>query len=295
MTRHAFYYLVQRCLYFAAVWLMIILAADRFSIFWLGVLSIIVSVFYIILQGRWALRRMDFDGIAKAIPNNTLVLAKANLLVWFSCLGCLSFGTINQIMLKFYGGRESLGGYAAGWQIASIAMLFLTQVARIGNPTMARATKPDATGKNRVPFLIKYSAIMTLVASPVCLAMIGWPGFILRLVYKPEYASSAGALRIMGFYMLVYSLGLVASQYVVSARLEKTYFSSVIVGGILSVLLCMRLIPAMGGVGASLALLISHAVSMGLYWVALVRNVGRVARRENISPDPAAFPCSCCA
>jgi O-antigen/teichoic acid export membrane protein len=175
--------------------------------------------------------------------------------------------------LKLYEGKESLGGYAAAWQIITIAVLFLNQVARIGNPATARITKPGIDKTNRIKFLIKYSAVMFLVVFPVCLATIIFPEMILRLIYKPGYASAAGALRIMGIYMTVYSLGVVASQYIVSARMEKVYFTSVIVGGILSVLLCLFLIPNLGGMGAALSLLIAHGISMGLYWVAMILHV----------------------
>jgi O-antigen/teichoic acid export membrane protein len=274
MNRHAFYYLIQRCLYFVAVWLMIILAPKHFGIFWLGIFLVLTCVLYMLLQGFWAFKRIDFSGVKKSIFNNTLVLARGNLIIWFSCLGCLSFGVINQIILKFYGGKESLGGYAAAWQIVSISMILLTQVARIGNPATARITKSGISRRARIQFLIKYSAVMFLVVSPVCLATILWPEFILRLIYKPEYASAAGALRIMGFYIMVYSLGLVASQYVISARMEKLYFLSVIVGGILSLVFCLTLIPLMEDVGAALALLISHGIAMGLYWIAIFKKVG---------------------
>lgn len=273
MSRHAVYNLIQRCLYFSAVWLMIIVVPKSFSVFWLGVFTVVAVIFYIILQCNWAFKRIDFGGIKESIFHNALVLAKGNVVIWFSCLGCLSFGVINQIILKFYGGKESLGGYAAGWQIISIAMLFLTQISRIGNPATARITKPGISKGDKIEFLIKYSAVIFLVVSPVCLAAIVWPEFILRLIYKPEYASAAGALRIMGIYMMVFSLGLVASQYVVSARMEKLYFLSVIVGGILSLIFCLLLVPSMGGTGAALALLISHGVAMGLYWVAMVSHV----------------------
>ncbi|NIT61160.1 MAG: hypothetical protein GWN00_34640 [Aliifodinibius sp.] len=114
---------------------------------------------------------------------------------------------------------------------------------------------------------------MFLVVLPVCLATIIFPELILRLIYKPEYASSAGALRIMGVYMMIFSLGFVASQYIVSARMEKVYFTSVIVGGTLSVLLCFVLIPKLGGIGAAISLLIAHGISMGLYWVAMILHV----------------------
>ncbi len=77
----------------------------------------------------------------------------------------------------------------------------------------------------------------------------------------------------MGIYMMVVSLGVVASQYVISARLAKMYFASVILGGMLSVALCFWLIPEMGGLGAAIALLVSHSVSIGLYWVIMVRHM----------------------
>jgi len=273
MSRHAVYNLIQRCLYFAAVWLMIILAPKSFSVFWLGIFTIAAVSFYMVLQCNWAFKKIDFSGIKKSIFNNTLVLAKGNLVIWFSCLGCLSFGVVNQIILKFFGGKELLGSYAAAWLIVAITMLFLNQVARIGNPAMARITKPGIKKRDRIRFVTKYSAVMFLVVFPVCLAAIICPGKILRLIYKPEYASADGALRIMGVYMMVFSLGLVASQYVVSARMEKVYFAIVIVGGILSIALCFALIPVMGETGAALALLIAHGIAMGMYWVAMVSHV----------------------
>jgi len=273
MNRHAVYNLIQRCLYFSAVWLMIILAPKSFSIFLLGVFTIVTVTFYMMLQCNWAFKKIDFSGIKKSIFHDTLLLAKGNLFIWFTCLGYLSFGVINQIILKFYCGKESLGGYAAGWQIISIAMLFLTQIARIGNPATARITKPGISKQVRVRFLTKYSTVMFLVVSPVCLIMFVWPEFILRLIYKPEYASSAGALRIMSIYMMLFPLGYVSSQYIVSARMEKLYFASVMVGGILNIALCFALIPVMGETGAALALLIAHSISMGLYWVVTIWHV----------------------
>ena len=95
----------------------------------------------------------------------------------------------------------------------------------------------------------------------------------METIFKPEYASSAAILRILGIYLMVFSLGCVASQYVVSARMEKTYFASVIVGGILSIILCLVLIPKFSGLGAALSLLIAHGISMGLYWVAMIQHV----------------------
>ncbi len=273
ITRHAIYSLIHRGLYFAAVWFMIILAPKNISVFWIGIFAMAAALFYLWLQYRWVLNRIDFGGTSKSIVNDTLSLARNNLLIWFSCLGCLSFGAINQLILKFYGGRESLGSYAAAWQIALIVILFLGQIVRIGNPATARKTKSGTSKSVRIKFLITYSTVLFLTALPICLAMIVWPEFIIGLIYKPEYASAAGVLRILGIYVMVVSLGVVASQYIISARLEKMYFVIVMLGAALSVTLCFCLIPQMGGVGAAIALLIARGVSMGLYWVILVRHV----------------------
>jgi O-antigen/teichoic acid export membrane protein len=55
--------------------------------------------------------------------------------------------------------------------------------------------------------------------------------------------------------------------------MEKLYFTSVIAGGVLSVLLCLLLIPKLGGIGAAISLLIAHGISMGLYWIVMILHI----------------------
>jgi len=62
----------------------------------------------------------------------------------------------------------------------------------------------------------------------------------------------------MGIYMIVYSLRLVASQYVVSVKINRVYFCSVFVGEICSFMLCFILIPKLTEIGEAIALLISQ-------------------------------------
>lgn len=270
MNRHAFYFLIYRCLYLTAIWLTIILFPKQFSVFWIGVFLVLACLFYMFLQGFWAFKRIDFSGIKKTIFNNTLVLARGNLIIWFSCIGALLISVFNQLILKHFSGLESLGNYAAGWQIVLIATIFLTQIARIGNPATARITKPGVSTRAKVKFLTKYSVVMLLAVSPACLAMIIWPEYFLRLIYKPEYASAADTLRVMGIYLMIFSLGLVASQYVISLRKDGAYFASIILGGIVSVILCFVLIPKKEDLGAIIALLISHSVSILIYFVIVI-------------------------
>jgi len=279
-NRHSVYNLIQRCLYFTAVWLTIILFPKNLSIFWLGVFTIASVTVYLIMQCRWAFYRLDFTGVIENIGAKTLKLARGNLIIWFSSLACLSFGAVNQIVLKIFKGNEALGGYSAAWQFVLVAMLFLTQIARIGSPATARVTKPGIDSNIKIRFLIKYSTVMFLAVLPISLVSIFFPELILRIIFSPEYITAAASLRVFGFYILAFSIGLVASQYVISALMERVYFVSVLIGGILGLILCMIMIPMMGEVGAALALLISHSLTMAAYWCACIMNIKKGYRFE---------------
>lgn len=273
MGRHAVYNLIQRSLYFIFVWGIVLWSPGDLSIAWVAFGLLGTEIFYLLLQQRWAFRRIDFGTIKAHLASVAADLSKRNCWIWLASMGLLSFGSLNQIILKHYCGAAELGGYAASWQIAVGARLLLAQVGRIGNPATARNTKPQTDKKARLHFLLRYSGVMLLMAAPICIPLFFLPELILKTIFKPEYVSSAGILRVFGIYILILSLGVVASQYVVSSRMEKTYFASVIVGGILSVVLCIVLIPKLAGYGAALALLIAHGISMGLYWVAMIQHV----------------------
>jgi O-antigen/teichoic acid export membrane protein len=273
MSRDAVYNLIQRCCYYALIWIVVLFVPDKLSIGLIGAGTILSAALYLFMQQRWAFRRIEFYKAKESLAKVAIKLGFANLLVWTAAIGSLSFGVLNQLVLKYFRGTAELGGYAAAWQIVAIAMLLLNQVARIGKPAIARITREGTDRNTRRRFLVKYSSVMLAVASPIAISALFCPGLILKTLFRPEYASAAGTLRILGIYIMCFPLGLVASQYIVSARMEKTYFASVIVGVILSVLFCLFLIPKLGGIGAAISLLIAHGISLGLYWVAMILHV----------------------
>jgi O-antigen/teichoic acid export membrane protein len=276
MARHSFYNLIQRGLYFIFIFLIIYASPMTLSITWIGFGMLATEIFYQFLQQRWAFRRIDFGTIKTPLVSVSIDLAGSNFWIWLATMAMLSFGAMNQVILRHYCGAAELGKYAASGQIASAALLLFAQVARIGNPATAHNTKPNADKKARIQFLLQYSGVMLLIAIPICAPLFIFPELILNTLYKPEYVSAIPVLRIFAIYMLVISLGMVASQYVVSSRMVKTFFCSIILGALVSIALCMVLIPRMGSYGAALALLIGHGTTMGLYWVITIQHVRRI-------------------
>ena len=279
MVRHAVYNLLRRSVYFVMVWTFIVILPDKLSITLIGVAMLLSVLIGMGIEYYWAIPRVKFDknlNIRKTMAD----MAKSNIWVSLAAVGCLSFTGLNQLILKHVSGSAELGGYSACWQITLVAMLLLTQMSRIGRPAMARYTNNKSElSAHRIQFFLRYIGITLTVAASIGLPSILFPRIIIGTLFRPEYISSAGTLRVLGVYIMIYSIGIVASQYVLAVRMEKTYFVSVIVGGCLSIVFCFILIPKLSGLGTALSLLISHGAAMGLYMLAAVNHIRKSSRR----------------
>lgn len=276
--RHAVYTFLQRFLYFGAIWVMVLLAPASVSVFWIGVFTLLSVVLFLFVQVAWIKRHIDFRDATQGWFRNTFKLGKSNVVIWLSCLACLSFGMGNQILLKLLAGKESLGNYAAAWTLVSVSVLCLGQIARIGRPACARFAKPTVSAGVRARFLARYTTIMVLVSLPVCCACIVFPDTIIGLLFRAEYSTASTPLRILGFYLLVFPIGLVFSQYIISVRMNGVYFWVTLLSGFGSIVASVLLIPPLGGVGAAYALLIPKAVSIVVFGAVSVGHVAFLAR-----------------
>jgi O-antigen/teichoic acid export membrane protein len=274
MQRHAIYFLIQKACYLLIVWFMILFFPNHFSVLWIGMAMLFASLLYLLMQHRWAINHIA----SYTLTNNTLIsdirwLINKNWLIWLAAICGLVAVMLNQPILKYYAGDSELGGYAAAWQVMMIGHLFVDQLGRFGRPGMARYTRPEITNDNLIRFLFKYSVAMTGVALPLTISMIFIPDFIFQLLFKPEYAAASKTLPVFGSYLLLFALGVVASQYVLSVRLEKIYFFSVLIGGLTSVFLCYLIIPEYKSIGAAWVLLLAHGSSLLVYAIAMVRHI----------------------
>lgn len=276
--RHAAYALVERCLYFACIWTALLVCPTAFGLGWIALATVIPMVFYLTVQYRWAFRRILTRMDVFLVTRTALLLLKQNVVMWIATVTALSFTSFNQIVLRHLKGAQELGGYAVAWQLVVVADILVMNISRIGNPAAARITRAGTSALARRRFMAKYIAVMLLAALPMCLPALICPELILRVLFRPEYLSAAPIMRVLGVYVLLLSTGIAASQYIISARMDRTYLASVIVGGIFTIALNLLLIPKMAGLGAALSLIIGHGVSMMFYWIAMILHIGRQRR-----------------
>ena len=200
-------------------------------------------------------------------------MGRQNFLVFMAAMGGLLISSLNQLVLKHSCGSAELGGYAAAWTIVSLGVALLSQVSRIGKPAIARITIEGTKKSERMSFLFKYIFIIFMVAASVGIPVFFFPELILKIFFSPDYISSAGIMKIMGIYILVYSIAIISAQYVVAVRMERLYFFNVICGGCLSIILCYILIPKYSGLGAAFALLIAHGVTAGFNAIGMIKHL----------------------
>lgn len=273
MERHAVYNLIQRCLYFVVIWAIVIISPETLSINLIATALLVTAFLYLAMQHQWAWRQIIFKNTTQSLIKVALSMGRQNLIIFLAALGGFFIGSLNQIVLKHLCGTAELGEYAAAWTIVSLSMALLYQVSRIGRPATARITREGTDKTTRIRFLVKYSAVMFMVAASIGIPAIIFPELILRIIFSPEYVSAAGIMRIMGIYIMIFSFGLVATQYVVAARMERLYLVSMIFGGCLTIILCFVLIPKFSGLGAALALLIAHGISIVCYVMGMIKDV----------------------
>lgn len=277
MQRHTVYFLIQRACYLLLVWTVLLIFRIFFSVFWIGVATLISVIFYLGLQHRWTLKRMDGEPKKRFIEltGSIVWLVRNNWLVWLSAIFALIIVILNQLLLKQYSSFAELGVYAAAWQLVMIGTLLTEQISRIGRPAMARKTMPEISKRKQMRFILQYAALMVGVVMPLVFAMVFFPKVIFTLMFRPEYHEATSILPLLGVYLLLYSVGVVVAQYVLSVRLERAYFYSVMLGGVLSIGLCPLLITRYGISGAALSLLIAHGTAITAYIVSTIRHISR--------------------
>lgn len=289
MRRHAFYLLAERLVYFALVWGLIVVARERLSVLAIGVFMAVSTALGFSLQYRWVVPRITLrlDGTAMSRAKTML---RKNLWTWSAVISTLSFGALSKIVMKQTVGSGELGVYAVAWQVVLVSSVLVAQIARIGNPRLAKMVVEERSREDRVRFVLRYGASLATAGAVIGVPAILFPDLLVR-VFRPEFSSAAAPLRILGFYVIVLSVGQLAIQYLVAVRRESVYAIVTILSGTLSLVLFIVLIPRWSGVGASVAVVISHGLGIATMLVIVLRHVRKTRREPVAKPaQPLATP-----
>ena len=265
MSWHSIYYLIQKTLFLISVWLLII-SPFSLSLFHVGAILFSSWLLILVLQYREVCTRLSIHVFKSFKWQDLGILYKENFLIAFSCFFGIAFGPLIRLILKNYVDSTAVGVYSAGLQVFLIGQFMLNQVGRVGNPMMAAVGKQGCSQKQRKIFVRRYLLIMICCTIPFFIPLFFFSDVITKLFFTEEYSELSSLLPILACYLLILSVGVVYTQFLISMRKDKLYFIIYILGAIMTCVCAFVLIPPLGVLGAVLALCVPHGVScLGYY------------------------------
>jgi O-antigen/teichoic acid export membrane protein len=114
--------------------------------------------------------------------------------------------------------------------------------------------------------------LMTVLGIIAGLPCLMFPRQMLS-VFRTEYAAAAAPLRILSLYPMFYGPYLAVLQYVISSRLQKTYFAMISVVGLISMLLALWLVPSFGSTGAAISVVVAISIALFLFLIVSLASV----------------------
>ena len=264
MSWSSIYGLLQRFGFLIVIWTLFYIHFGV-TLFSIGCIVVITSLIVMLMQYFEIGKQLHINFVTKVNAWELWGLYKSNFVIFLSCVTGVAFGPLLRLILNNYTDSKSVGIYAAGLQIYHICLFLNTQISRVGNPMMAEAGKIDCPISKRRKLVFRYTAIMLATSIPFALPMFLCPNFIVSLLFTEEYFPLTNCLPILAFYLIAISICVVFEQYMISLRLDKTYFTIYISTAVAILLFAYVFIPIYGVIGAFYALCIPRSVGSLLY------------------------------
>ena len=264
MSWNSIYNLLQKFAFLTIIW-GLFLSRFQVSLLTIGATAVATWLIVIILEYYEVSTQLHINFAKKAQLSNLWELYKSNFLIFLSCATGVAFGPMLRLILNTYADSRSVGIYAAGLQIYNIGLFLNTQMARVGNPMMAEAGRADCPIDRRRKLVFHYALIMLASSFLFALPMLFFPSTMVDYFFTAEYADLARFLPILGIYLMTISIGEVFTQYMISLRLDKTYFTIYILSALATIIIAYWFIPIYGVLGAFIALCVPNGVGSLCY------------------------------
>jgi polysaccharide transporter, PST family len=174
-----------------------------------------------------------------------------------SGLSIMIYMRIDQIMLGQMIGEKAVGIYSAATRISEIWYFIPT--------TIASSIAPSIYAAKKISEQVYYQKIrrfirsMVFVAIIIAIPMTFLSSFVVTTLFGNEYIEAGGILAVHIWAAVFVFMGVATSPWFNAEELNHLSFHRTFLGAVINVGLNLVLIPAYGGIGASVATVISQA------------------------------------
>lgn len=260
INAHALIVLTEKFIFFSSVVFIVAIDGERSFEFIISSLLITRLTFLLI---EFRLSKIKNNLIDNFSIRKIVQLASFNFLICLSSAGNILMTSINQIILLNKTSAKLLANYGLAFQFSMIIRLLQLQIVRLSAPKIAQVTKPSISNRMKLKAFIR---LVTLSFSLTLIIII--PFYLLSPIIIPvfnsQYLDSIPILNILFIWNLIFSIGLISSQFVIGLKHEQFYFFTTIFSGGSSILFSLYFVPIYQGVGAAISLLLAHSLSICL-------------------------------
>lgn len=207
------------------------------------------------LTGQSLLRWRVSGQQARDLLRSSWPLALSGLAVWV-------YMRIDQLMLGSMIGDEAVGVYSVAVRLSEMWYFIPTIIVNSVFPAVVEAKQVDERlYRERTQRLFN---LMTLIAYAVAIPVSLLSGWIVNLLYGPQFADAAPMLTILVWAGLFVALGVAREAWVVTEGIVHFSFATTLIGALVNIILNLIWIPLYGGLAASVATLAAQFVAVSL-------------------------------
>jgi O-antigen/teichoic acid export membrane protein len=197
---------------------------------------------------KWVI---DFSKVKKLL-SDSYPLIFSGLLVMF-------YMRVDQIMISIMRGDKELGLYSAAVRLAEFFYFIPMAISSSTLPSIieAKETSESLFYEKIQKLYVAMASIGYATAIPISI-MSDW---LVNKLYGIDFSGSGKMLTILVWAGIFVNLGIARSSFLIAMNWTKLHLFSVLLGAITNIILNFIFIPRFGGVGASVATLVS-------YWIA---------------------------
>lgn len=174
------------------------------------------------------------------------------------------YGSFDILVIEYFWGAEFVGYYSVDRRLTLIIIALIGSFSTVLIPKMTRyITCGNDEGFNSL--FLKSFQLLYLINIPLIVTLFLFSDEIIHVFAGASFTASALVLQILSFQVLFNSASnLLNIQVLIPLNKERVVFNSSALGLVVSVLLCVILIPRYDIVGAAVALVISELTVFAL-------------------------------
>lgn len=227
----------------------------------------IIAAFGALSVGVMLFRRVVFENYKNVAPEYETQEWKS-LLLPFMGIASVSFLNVGfiTIFLGFLGTNQDVAMYRIAVNVALVVALPLALIESVISPHITHLYSAGEIDKLRK--LVQLGSLAALLISSLpALGLLFFGTEIIKLLYGIEYVEAYSTLVVIVIgYSIVNFVGL-SMQLLYATEYHTTAFRLSVYGAVITVLICLLLIPMFGALGAGIALGFGKAIRSALFVV----------------------------